>query len=83
MLSNVPKHDERSGFDFILDIKVMMKALATYKVKAVIPAIVFFILMAPLYSFSRDMPGASVSDDDLLEEIGRRHAHPAPRAARV
>ncbi len=46
-----------------------MELLATCKVKAAIPALVFFILMAPLCSFGRDAPGAGVSDDDLLEEI--------------
>ena len=49
--------------------KLMMKLPAMCKARAAIPALVSFILMAPLCSFGRDVPGAGVSNDALLEEI--------------
>jgi len=46
-----------------------MELLATCKVRAVILLLVYIILTAPLCSFGRDVLGAGVSDDALLDEI--------------
>jgi hypothetical protein len=49
----------------------MRRPPAKYKEKAVLPALVFFIFAAPLYSFGQDVSVADVSDEALLDEISR------------